>query len=475
MPVRSGLRLSLALLGSMMLSACGLFPPFFPFPPMGDESLIVENATDQDWVVSVTSDFPTAFAIPAGETGEVLLYAGTPTTVELLDLECAVVADLAWEESFTGVRIGPAATLTGLEETPPHELTVFAEYYECGLGFAEAPEAVGPLPDGAGTLLVVGGDGSAWTLAVATAELTPISSTPPFGEGEHTWSADGTQLAFSRYSETGTSSIYVASADGTDERLLVEDATSPTWSPDGTRIAYLNTDPFAGASALTVVDVETGDSIELAEGAIGPRWSPDGTRIAFISADLSTVEPVEMTAAELRIVNADGTGLETLVEAAPFSPAPTWSPDGSLLAFTALSEGAGGGDPFSQPTVIRVFDLASGAVRTVAAVDGASATEPAWSPDGTRLVFNVSAIGMFQTTASLGLVAASGGDVELIGTLDDGYYMSPIWSPDGAHIAVIRSVGLEVTSSLVAFRLDGSGEVVLATGVVHAAAWRAAD
>jgi len=457
-----------------MLSGCGLFLPF-PFPAMGDESLIVENATDQDWVLSVTSDFPTAFAIPAGETGEVLLYAGTPTTIELLDLECAEVADLAWDESFIGVRIGQAATLTGLEETQPQALTTFLEYYECGLGFAEAPAAVDPLPDGAGTLLVVGGDGSAWALDVATAKLSPISSAPQFGEGEHTWSADGTQLAFSRFSETGTSSIYVASADGTDARLLVGDAASPAWSPDGTRLAYLNTDPFGGGSALTIVDIATGDSVELAEGATGPRWSPDGTRIAFISADLKTVEPIEMTPAELRIVNADGSGLRTLAEAAPFAPAATWSPDGTLLAFTALSEGANGGDPLSQPTVIRVYDLASGELRTVAVVDGASATEPAWSPDGSRLVFSLSSTGMFQTTASLGLVAAGGGEIERIGTLDDGYYMSPIWSPDRASIAAVRSVGLEVSSSLVAFRLDGSGEVVLATGVVHAAAWRAAD
>lgn len=324
-------------------------------------------------------------------------------------------------------------------------------------------------------MLVVGGDSSAWALDVATAELALISPAETFGDAEHTWSADGTKIAFSRFSGTGTSSVYVAAADGTDERLLVERAASPAWSPDGTRIAYLNTDPFAGASALSVVPSDTGDSIEVAQEATGPRWSPDGSRIAFISGDPNNFDPFQTPASELRIVNADGTGLETLAEAAPFAPPPAWSPDGTLIAFTALSKGAPGSDPLSQPSVIQVYDLASGEVRTVAEVDGASAAEPTWSPDGTRLAFTVSVSGMFQSSGSLGLVSTDGGGTEQLGTLRDAYYLSPIWSPDGAMIAAVRSVGMDLTSSLIAIRVDGGEEVVLATGVMYAAAWRLAD
>jgi Tol biopolymer transport system component len=459
----------------MTLSACILFPPWFPIPPIGEQSLVVENATDEDWVLSVTSDFPTTFAIPAGETGEVELYAGAPATVELLDLECAEVADLVWEESFTGVRIGPDASLTGLEEIEEQGLTTFVEYFECagGFGFGQAPEAVDPLPGGVGTLLLGGADGRAWSLDVATAELTQISSGEAFGDVEHSWSADGTQIAFSRLSEVGTSSIYVAAADGTDERLLVEDAASPAWSPDDARIAYRNTDPFAGASALWTIDVDTGETLELAEQATGPRWSPDGTRIAFISGDPSSFDPFDMPPAELRIVNADGTGLQTLAESAPFAPAPAWSPDGTLIAFNAPSDGDG--DPFTQPLTIQIYDFARGEARTLVDVDGASATEAAWSPDGTRLAFTVSDIGMLETTGSLGMVAAGGGEIQQIGTLEDAYYLSPVWSPDEAWIAAARTVGAEMTSSLIAIRSDGGEEVVLAEGVTYAAAWRVAE
>jgi Tol biopolymer transport system component len=472
MSVRSSLRLSVALVTSALLSGCILFPPFFP--PFGQSALTVENATDQDWVLSVTSDFPTTFAIPAGETGEVNLYAGSPQTVELLDVECAEVADLEWDDSFIGVRIGPDATLTGLEEsTADGELSTFVEFFECGFGaFGAEPMSGAPLPDSGGTLLVAGADGSAWTLDAATAALEPITTSEAFSDGEHTLSPDGTGIAFARFSMSGSQGIFVAAADGTDERLLVEDGASPAWSPDGSRIAYLSTDPFAGASALSVVVVETGETIELAEGAMTLRWSPDGSRIAFISGDpMMAMDPFDMPPSELRTVDADGSGLETLAEATPFASAPAWSPDGTMIAFMAPG-GGGGTDPFgAAPPVIQVHDLASGVTRTVAEVDDSAATDPAWSPDGSRLAFAVSGAEIFQTTGSIGVVSAAGGDVELLGTLE-AYYLRPIWSPDGAWIATTRSVGMDPASTLVAVSVDGGGEVILATGVSFAAEWR---
>ena len=51
------------------------------------------------------------------------------------------------------------------------------------------------------------------------------------------FSTDGTRIAFWRY-ESGSGAIYVADADGSNERRVVSDGYQPTWSPDGRRLAY---------------------------------------------------------------------------------------------------------------------------------------------------------------------------------------------------------------------------------------------
>lgn len=477
MLVRSRVGVLTALCGAALLSGCFAFPPFFPFPPgpfpIGNEKLVVQNETDGDWVLSLGSTMgPSAFAILAGETGEVALYGVVPTTVALLDAECGEVDTLDWDTSFTGVRIEGSGTLAGAETIDPAEVGTFVEYWECidGTG-AAPPEAGEPLPGGSGSILLAGNDGLGWSLDVATAELNAIAQGTEL-EAEHALSPDGTQVAFTRYAEMDpSSSIHVADAGGGDERLLVEDAAGPVWSPDGSRIAYSNLDPFAGAAALGVVDVDSGESIALAGEASGPRWSPDGTRIAFTVDDIDFAGFDDFPPSELRIVNADGSGLRTVAEAAPFAAAPAWSPDGSLIAFAALAGGAEGGDPLTQDTVIKVYDLDADEARTVAEIASSSLSEPSWSPDGERLAFTVMSLGLFRTSAAIGIGSPDATTPEQIGTLDDGYYTTPLWSPDGAWIAASRTAGLEMSSDLVAIELASADEVTLATGVLYASAW----
>jgi len=451
-----------------------------PTFPRGDQdqpldlrlTLVVQNETDGDWVLSLGSTMgPSAFAIPAGETGEVALYGVAPTTVALLDAECEEVDTLDWDTSFTGVRIEGSGTLAGAETIDAADVGTFVEYWECIGGMGAPPEAGEPLPGGSGSILLAGNDGLGWSLDVATAELNAITQGSPL-EAEHALSPDRTQVAFSRYAEMDpSSSIYIAAAGGGDERLLVEDAAGPVWSPDGSRIAYTNLDPFAGAAALGVVDVASGERIELADEASGPRWSPDGTRIAFTVDDLDGVMSGAFQPSELRIVNADGTGLRTLAEAAPFAAAPAWSPDGSLIAFGALPDGADGGDPLTQEMVIKVYDLDADEARTVAEIASSSLSEPTWSPDGERLAFTVMSLGLFRTSAAVGIGAPDATTPEQIGILDDGFYATPLWSPDGAWIAVTRTAGMQISSDLWAIEVASGDEVTLATGVLHASAW----
>jgi Tol biopolymer transport system component len=96
------------------------------------------------------------------------------------------------------------------------------------------------------------------------------------------WAPDGGAFAFER--EDG---IYLADADGGNIRLLLEGRASPAWSPDGSRLAFVDVDD----SGNFVVGVATREGEILWEGSPGidPAWSPDGGHLAV---DLTIGEPL---------------------------------------------------------------------------------------------------------------------------------------------------------------------------------------
>jgi TolB protein len=116
------------------------------------------------------------------------------------------------------------------------------------------------------------------------------------------------------------------------------DDAEPTWSPDGTRIAFGRS---RGAqqypSAVFVVDVDGSGPRRLTSyglNAYRPAWSPDGTQIIFNTNDT----PERIQDAEIYIVASDGSGLRRLTHeenASAFRP--TWSPDGDWILFTRFA------------------------------------------------------------------------------------------------------------------------------------------
>jgi len=129
------------------------------------------------------------------------------------------------------------------------------------------------------------------------------------------------------------SEIYTILPNGTDAKQLTNNRYpdfNPSWSPDGTRIAFSAPDTDGDTEIYTM----SSDGIEVRQLTRNhtnewfPSWSPDGSRVAFVSERAGD--------SEIYTMSADGTDIRQLTddESDDWSPTlPSWSPDGSRIAF----------------------------------------------------------------------------------------------------------------------------------------------
>jgi TolB protein len=146
-----------------------------------------------------------------------------------------------------------------------------------------------------------------------------------------------------------------------------------------------------------------------------PSWSPDGSRLAFTS--------VRDGNSDIYVMNADGSNVVRLTNDPNPDDRPAWSPDGTRIAF--VSTRAGNADIF-------VMNADGSGVTRLTSSDS-SDTDPAWSPDGRRMAFTSTRSGR----AEVYVMDATGAGATKI-TLDGG--RQPAWSPDGNSLAFVVPV-----------------------------------
>ncbi len=204
------------------------------------------------------------------------------------------------------------------------------------------------------------------------------------------FSPDGRRVAFAS-NRNGSWDIYVMSVGGGQPIQISEGESHelhPTWSPDGKNLAFCRLNPASNKWEIWVVDAMHPGVARFLGHGLFPRWSPNGDTIAFQkSRDRSdrffaiwTIDFVEGEA-----INP------TEIASSPVSAFvnPTWSPDGSRLAFAAIPnpEGAVGSDIGARPSNADIWMVEmNGSGRSRLTGGQFVNLMPVWAPDW-RLYF----------------------------------------------------------------------------------------
>lgn len=120
-----------------------------------------------------------------------------------------------------------------------------------------------------------------------------------------------------------------------------------------------------------------------------------------------------------------------LIAAPGYQGYPSWSPDGTRVAYVA------GTEPKSDITQVAIIDVATGAITRVTPPSDSMDDSPAWSPDGNRLAFSRIVTGGSDAP---GIYVVNSDGTELRSLTDQAGDARPTWSPDGRSILFDRSI-----------------------------------
>ena len=356
------------------------------------------------------------------------------------------------------------------------------------------PQQGGPVwsPDGDRIAFVSLQDGNTEIYVADVAARTARNvSADPWPSSDPQWSPTGSQLSYSVQHEGVEYSnldVYIVEVSGGSPINVTDDpAWSPrgSWSPDGSRFLYVtNRD---GNDEIYLANADGRNPVRLTNSPANdrdPAWSPDSSRIAFSSGLEVQMEGTTdwqiVIPSRIYVMDADGTDKRALTDGSidqdPMAgylslahAGPTWSPDGSRLAFAVTRTGKG---PHQRLFTVYVLNPATGAP-PVELWDGGGGWRSSWSPDGGRLAITSSGNYGIDSTTVIATADGSGTPLVLTSGVGSGFAG---WSTYGTHLAYMNSGAAQPGDTVFVAAPDGSAPIDITAGLTgplnSAAAWR---
>ena len=270
---------------------------------------------------------------------------------------------------------------------------------------------------------------------IRTGETHAVPLSPNFSARVDDWFPDGSHLLVSRAEQPLRTSLWSVSPFGGSPRQLADDASRGSLSPDGTHIAFCRvhlTGDFWLGREVWVMRSDGTDPVKIAAdrgSRVGtPTWSPDGKRIAYVRTKWAYNAPKR----SVEVNEWQNASAETLFSDSRLGPALHWLPDGRLTYALGTQQSSSRGDSSVWMVSLSQTGKISEPPKRITQGNG-SITQITGSADGRVLIFLRE---NWSPSTYIAMLAADG--TQLLAhrrlTLEESVSIPSSWTPDSKAV-----------------------------------------